>query len=87
MIITFVAKLTSNSITVKSHVLWVLYIYIYIYLFIPHPEDICICIYPEMAKPQSNHRFYKSDIKPAIDHSDSNYKTRTLTWSKLKMKH
>ena len=39
-----------------------------------------------MAKLQSNHRFYKSDVKPAIDHSDTNYKTTTLTWSKLKTK-
>ena len=39
-----------------------------------------------MAKLQSNHRFYKSDVKPAIDHSDTNYKTATLTWCKLKTK-
>ena len=31
-------------------------------------------------------KFYKSDIKPAIDYSDTNYKTTTLTWSKYKMK-
>ena len=31
-----------------------------------------------MAKLQSNHWFYKSDIKPDIDHSDTNYKTTTL---------
>ena len=40
-----------------------------------------------MAKPQSNHRFYTSDIKPAIDHSDTNYKTTMLTWYKFKTKH
>lgn len=28
-----------------------------------------------------------SDIKPAIDHSNTNYKTTTLMWSKLKMIH
>ena len=39
-----------------------------------------------MVKRQCNHRFYKSDIKPVIDHSDTNYKTTTLTWSKLKTK-
>ena len=40
-----------------------------------------------MAKHQSNYRFYKSDIKPAIDHCNTNCKTTTVTWSKLKMKH
>ena len=45
-----------------------------------------IHIYPDRGKLQSNHRFYKSDIKPAIDCSDTNYKTTTLTWSNLKMK-
>ena len=25
-------------------------------------------------------------IKPVIDHNDTNYKTTTLTWSKLKTK-
>ena len=39
-----------------------------------------------MAKLQSNHRFYKSDTKPDIDYSNTNYKTTTLTWSKLKTK-
>ena len=39
-----------------------------------------------MAKLQSNHRFYKPDIKPDINHSDTNYNTTTLTWSKLKTK-
>ena len=39
-----------------------------------------------MAKLQSNHRFYKSYIKPVIDHNDTDYKTTTLTWSKLKTK-
>ena len=39
-----------------------------------------------MAKLQSNHRFYKSDIKPDIDHSNTNDKTTTLTWTKLQMK-
>ena len=39
-------------------------------------------MYPDMAKLQSNHRFYKSDTKLAIEHSDTNYKTTTLTWSK-----
>ena len=42
-------------------------------------------MYPDMAKFQSNHRLYKSDIKPA-DHSNTNYKTTTLTWSKVMMK-
>ena len=36
-----------------------------------------IIIYPDTAKLQSNHKFYKSDIKPAIDHSDTNYNTTT----------
>ena len=46
-----------------------------------------IYIYPETTKLQSNHRFYIKNIKPAIDHSDTNYKTTRLTWSKLKTKH
>ena len=35
-------------------------------------------ISPDTAKLQSNHRFYKSDIKPSIDQSDTNYKTRLV---------
>ena len=30
-----------------------------------------------MAKLQSNHRFYKSDIKPDIDHSDTQHDYNT----------
>ena len=41
-----------------------------------------------MAKLESNYRLYKSDIKPTIDCSDTNYmymyKTTTLTLSKLR---
>ena len=33
---------------------------------------------PDTAKLQSNHRFYKSDIKPAIDHSNTNYNTHLV---------
>ena len=36
-------------------------------------------IYPNMVELRSNHRFYKLDIKSAIDHSNTNYKTTTLT--------
>ena len=31
-----------------------------------------------MAKLQSNHRFYKLDIKSAIDHSNKNYNTHLV---------
>ena len=31
-----------------------------------------------MAKLQSNQWLYNSDIKPAIDHSDTNYKTHLV---------
>ena len=31
-----------------------------------------------MAKLQSNSRFCKSDIKPAIDHSDTDYNTHLV---------
>ena len=31
-----------------------------------------------MAKLQSNHRFYKSDIQPAINYSDTNYNTHLV---------
>ena len=34
-----------------------------------------VIIYPDMA---SNHRFCKSDIKPAINHSDTNYNTHLV---------
>ena len=43
-------------------------------------------IYPNTAELQSNHRLYNSDIKPDIDHSNTNYKTTTFTWSKLETK-
>ena len=39
-----------------------------------------------MAKLQSNHKFYKSDVKPDIDYHDTNHKTTTLTWCSLKTK-
>ena len=35
-------------------------------------------VYPSMAKPQSNHRFYQL----VIDHSKTNYKSTIPTWSK-----
>ena len=43
-------------------------------------------MYPNMGKLQHNHRLYNSDIKPDIDHSNTNYKTTTFTWSTLETK-
>ena len=45
---------------------------------------IILYIYPDIEKLLSNHRFYKLDMNPVIFHSNTNYKTTTLTWSQDK---